>query len=355
MNGATSDCQKCSVEVGETVRCRKYRLLGLEYWILDIFFGTVLGLLVVLVHAFLMPSGMHPLLSFLLSMLLMMTVQFVLSLLIGGLTGSIEAMVPGSFIAMGAMFVIYLPTNNLDVRLAAGASMGFLISLGFVVLDAILRVGTPHAKTHTYRVRGLQNPSVFTLSTPAWLYDILEEAGVRRRSCLQRELFAKMGKQVLFAAAGSGLNFANFPPHRSIVAIDVNPDMLNRARMRAKSYIGSIQLMETDVQKLPFPDGTFDTIATASTFCSVPDPDQGLSELYRVLKPGGNLLMFEHVRSRNPLIALEQDMMNCVMRMFGPNINRDTVGAIRNAGFIIDRIRCAYLDVFLAIEGRKVG
>jgi hypothetical protein len=72
-----------------------------------------------------------------------------------------------------------------------------------------------------------------------------------------------------------------------------------------------------------------------------------------VLKPGGNLLMFEHVRSRKALIALNQDMMNFMMRFLGPSINRDTTTAIRKAGFVIDRIGSAYLDVFLAIEGHK--
>jgi SAM-dependent methyltransferase len=111
--------------------------------------------------------------------------------------------------------------------------------------------------------------------------------------------------------------------------------------------------MEADVQVLSFEDASFDTVATASTFCSVPNPAQGLSELYRVLKPGGRLLMLEHVRSGNPLIALEQDMMNLVMRFLGSDVNRDTVGPVRDAGFVIDRIRSAYLDVFLMIDGHK--
>jgi ubiquinone/menaquinone biosynthesis C-methylase UbiE len=162
-----------------------------------------------------------------------------------------------------------------------------------------------------------------------------------------------MGESVLFVAAGSGLNFANFPPNRNIVAIDVNIEALHRAKRRSEAYDGSIELMEADVQKLPFQESSFDTVATASTFCSVPNPGQGLSELYRVLKPGGRLLMLEHVRSGNPLIAFEQDIMNLVMRFLGSDVNRGTVGAVRDAGFGIDRIRSAYLDVFLMIEGHK--
>ncbi len=75
--------------------------------------------------------------------------------------------------------------------------------------------------------------------------------------------------------------------------------------------------------------------------------------MYRVLKPGEKLLMLEHVRSGNPLIAFEQDVMNRAMRFLGSDVNRDTVGAIQDSGFVIDQIRSAYLDVFLMIEGHK--
>ena len=125
------------------------------------------------------------------------------------------------------------------------------------------------------------------------------------------------------------------------------------ARSRSEAYDGTLRLMEADVQKLPFQTAAFDTVATASTFCSVPNPGRGLSELYRVLKPGGRLLMLEHVRSGNSLIAFQQDVMNRAMRFLGSDVNRDTVAAVRDAGFVIDQIRSAYLDVFLMIDGHK--
>ncbi len=110
---------------------------------------------------------------------------------------------------------------------------------------------------------------------------------------------------------------------------------------------------EADVQLLPYASSSFNTVATASTFCSVADPVQGLKELYRVLKPGGALLMFEHVRSRKPLLGVCLDFLTLVTRFIGPAMNRDTVGNIQKAGFVTDRITCAYLDIFLGIEARK--
>src|SRR5437660_6860699 len=82
-----------------------------------------------------------------------------------------------------------------------------------------------------------------------------------------------------------------------IVSIDISPKMLERAKIKAAAYKGSIELREADVHNLDYPEATFDTVTTVFTFCSVPNPITGLQELHRVLKPGGQILMLEHVRS----------------------------------------------------------
>ena len=349
---AQPDCANCNSATDTIGRCLDYRRNSVKFWLLDAIFGTLLGFLVVWFHEYLIPDNWPLLWFFLASMSLVMVMQSLLSFFIGGLIGSMEAMIPGGFIAMGAMIVAYLPLQNRGMMFALGATTGLAISVVFVLTDAWLQNVSMENLPPRRSSQKIRPPS-FTLRTPAWLYDLKESAGARRRAFAQRVLFANMGEQVLFVAAGSGLNFANFPPHRNIVAIDVNVEMLRRAEARSRSYEGTMELMEADVQKLPFQDASFDTVATASTFCSVPNPGQGLSELYRVLKPGGRLLMFEHVRSRNTLIAFEQDMMNLAMRFLGSDVNRNTVGAVRATDFVVDGIRSAYLDVFLMIDGHK--
>ena len=180
-------------------------------------------------------------------------------------------------------------------------------------------------------------------------------AGNTRRGRFQEELFQKMRGKILFGAAGTGLNFAHFPPGEEILAIDLSAEMLEVARLKALRYKGSISLQQADLERLPFGDNSFDTAATASTLCSVANPVQALKELYRVLKPGGSLLMFEHVRSRNPLLGAELDLLNLALRHLGPNLNRDTVANVQRAGFVVDHIVRAYLDIFLAIEAHKPG
>jgi ubiquinone/menaquinone biosynthesis C-methylase UbiE len=166
-------------------------------------------------------------------------------------------------------------------------------------------------------------------------------------------LFRQMHGRCLMVAAGTGNDFRYFPPGAAITAIDISPQMIERARPRARAYQGALDLRVMDVQALDFPDATFDTVVTACTFCSVPDPVRGLRELYRCLKPGGLLLMFEHVRSRFGPIGLLQDLVTPISRRMGPEMNRDTVANVLRAGFDLCREENVYLDVVKAIEARR--
>jgi ubiquinone/menaquinone biosynthesis C-methylase UbiE len=131
--------------------------------------------------------------------------------------------------------------------------------------------------------------------------------------------------------------------------------MLERARMKVAHSPGAIRLLCMDAQQLAFPDRAFDTVLTVCTFCSVPNPVQGLRELYRVLKPDGQLLMFEHVRSKIGPFALFLDFMTFLSRKFavGPDLNRDTVGNVLAAGFHLRREENVYLDIVKIIEAVK--
>ena len=184
-------------------------------------------------------------------------------------------------------------------------------------------------------------------------YGLLNWGEERRFAGAKQALFSKMKGNCLMVAAGTGADFPFFPPGLAITALDISPGMIQQARARAAVYPGRLDLQVMDVQELSFPDATFDTIATSCTFCSVPDPLRGLRQLYRCLKPGGQLLMFEHVRSRVGPIALMQDVMTLVSRRFGPDMNRETVANVLRAGFELQRETNVYMDVMKAIEARR--
>jgi ubiquinone/menaquinone biosynthesis C-methylase UbiE len=184
-------------------------------------------------------------------------------------------------------------------------------------------------------------------------YDWLTWGEEYRFGPAKTALFAKMTGRCLMVAAGTGNDFRYFPSGLTITAVDISPGMLGRARPRATAYKGVLDLRLMDVQALEFPDATFDTVATACTFCSVPDPVRGLRELYRCLKPGGQLLMFEHVRSRVGPIAIMQDLMTPISRRFGPDMNRDTVSNVLRAGFELRRETNVYFDIMKALDARR--
>lgn len=186
----------------------------------------------------------------------------------------------------------------------------------------------------------------------AKLYDVCEGSRLRRAPH-KAALFEEMTGRVIFVAVGTGVDILHFPPGRDIVAIDISDEMLRRAETRRRSYRGPLSLARMDAQKLTFPDASFDTVVTSCTMCSVPDPVQALRELHRVLRPGGRLLMFEHVRSGNPIFGLVLDMMTLWTRLGGTDMNRDTLANVRTAGFRILRVESVYLDIILRIHAEK--
>lgn len=169
----------------------------------------------------------------------------------------------------------------------------------------------------------------------------------------KRHLFGKARGRTLLVAAGTGIDFKYLPAGLDVTAIDFSPRMLELAGKRVGQGASPVTLVQADVTELAFEDGTFDTVVTSCTFCSVPDPVKGLREVRRVLKDEGRLLMFEHVRPSNPYLGLMMDLMNPVVRMIGPDINRRTADNVRAAGFRITREYNVYLDMVKLFEAEK--
>lgn len=180
----------------------------------------------------------------------------------------------------------------------------------------------------------------------------LLEAGFLGR-CRGR-LLARAGGRVLDVGVGTGLNFAHYPPGLEVTGIDLSPEMLMIARERAERLGQAIELREMDVQALAFPDAAFDTVVSSLVFCAVPDPARGLREVLRVLRPGGSVLMLEHVRSCNLCLGWLLDRLNpLTVRWFSEHINRDTGRALREAGaWAVEETSC-FLDVFRLLTATK--
>ena len=182
------------------------------------------------------------------------------------------------------------------------------------------------------------NPTRRRYDRLASFYDLLEAHVERFRFASWRARLRDriVGDQALEVGVGTGKNLPYYPRDVKVTAVDLSPRMLERARRRASVLGLEVELREMDVQDLAFPDHIFDTVFATFVFCSVPDPVLGLRELRRVCKPGGMLLLLEHMRPGNPVLGLLFDLLNpMVVRMMGANINRRTMENIRRAGWRI--------------------
>ena len=169
----------------------------------------------------------------------------------------------------------------------------------------------------------------------------------------KQALFSHMRGKVLFLALGTGLDIPFFPKGQDITAIDISPKMIEQARPRIAAYDGNIDAQVMDVHEMPFAENSFDQIFTSCTFCSVPRPVEGLKALYRVLKPGGEIFMFEHTGSRFYPFRQMMDLMTLLTSKIGPDMNRDTVANVKAAGFRVTEVDNIFLDVVKTIRAVK--
>ncbi len=160
---------------------------------------------------------------------------------------------------------------------------------------------------------------------------------------LRKEIIGQAHGLVLEVGAGTGLNFAFYDPDKvdRVEAVDPDSAMLRYAGERVKTARVPITLTQAPVEALPFADEIFDSAVATLVFCSVTDPLRGLSEIQRVLKPGGTLLLIEHVRAQGAIARRLQDIITPVNKRLAGNChwNRDTEHTVVAAGFQIQERR----------------
>lgn len=162
-----------------------------------------------------------------------------------------------------------------------------------------------------------------------------EKAGLRDQ---RSRLLAGAHGDVLEVGAGTGANLAHYPPAvKTLTVTDSKRAMVRRLERSVRAQARLVTVLCAPAEDLPFNDGVFDVVVSTLVLCTVPDQPRAVREMRRVLRPGGLLLFFEHVRSADPRIARKQDRMNRINRvvMRGCNCNRPTLETIEAAGFMV--------------------
>jgi ubiquinone/menaquinone biosynthesis C-methylase UbiE len=176
----------------------------------------------------------------------------------------------------------------------------------------------------------------------AWFYSKLaprmEDRGAREHR--ERLLEAATGR-VVEVGAGTGLNLPLYPSAVSeVLAIEPDPHMLKRLLAASETASVPVRIQRGAAEDLPVEDGWADAVVLCLVLCSVTDVSRALSEARRVLKSGGRVLFYEHVRSPEERLAGRQDRLERPWSWMagGCHPNRDSVGAIQAAGFELKQV-----------------
>jgi SAM-dependent methyltransferase len=159
---------------------------------------------------------------------------------------------------------------------------------------------------------------------------------------------------VLEIGIGTGRNLRFYPPYVRVTAVDLSPEALEFARRRAGMLGRSVDIQVADAQALDFETGSFDTVVSTLTMCSVPDHHRALSEAARVIRPGGQLIMLEHVRSPGPAVRLGQRLLNPLsVRFVADHLLREPLHAIRRLGLQVvelERLKWGIVERLRAVK-----
>jgi ubiquinone/menaquinone biosynthesis C-methylase UbiE len=157
---------------------------------------------------------------------------------------------------------------------------------------------------------------------------------------------------VLEVAIGTGLNLAHYDAEQTVTGVDLSPAMLDIARQRAADLGRSVDLREGDAHHLPFDDASFDTVVCTFSLCNIPDPHQAVREMRRVLRPGGRLVLVDHVRSTNrPIYWLQKAIEKMSVRIDGDHMTRRPADIVEQLDFDVverDRFRRGIVERLVA-------
>ena len=160
--------------------------------------------------------------------------------------------------------------------------------------------------------------------------------------------------EVLEIAVGTGRNLPFYPEGVRLTCIELSPNMLDIARRRARELGREADLRPGDAQDLPFPDASFDTVVATLALCTIPDDRGAVAEAARVLRPGGRLLLLEHVRSPVLPVRLVQRVLDPLAVLIDhDHLLREPLRHVEYAGLVVERLERSKLGIVERLAALK--
>jgi ubiquinone/menaquinone biosynthesis C-methylase UbiE len=200
----------------------------------------------------------------------------------------------------------------------------------------------------TERVRRIYDESARRYDRQIGFFERLLFGGGREWVCSQAR------GEVLEVAIGTGRNLPFYPKEVRLTGVDLSPAMLEFAQARARELGIEADLRVGDAQALPFPDEVFDTVVITLSLCTIPDDRKALAEATRVLRPGGRLLLLEHVRSPLlPVRAVQRVLDPLFVRLGADHLLREPLDHLQDASLEVERQERSKWGIVERLSARK--
>jgi ubiquinone/menaquinone biosynthesis C-methylase UbiE len=204
--------------------------------------------------------------------------------------------------------------------------------------------------TETDRVRRIQDKQAPRYDRQMGVFDRILFAGGREWTC------SRVTGEVLELAVGTGRNLPYYPAAVRLTGIELSPQMLKIARERAEELGRDVDLRIGDAQALEFEDHSFDTVIVTFGLCTIPDDRGAVIEAHRVLRPGGRLVLLEHVGSPSLAVrALQRALDPLSVRLAADHFIRDPLDYLGNVGFEIDSVERLKWGIVERVVAHKSG
>jgi ubiquinone/menaquinone biosynthesis C-methylase UbiE len=160
--------------------------------------------------------------------------------------------------------------------------------------------------------------------------------------------------EVLEIGVGTGRNLYFYPTEVHLTGVELSPKMLEIARRRARESGIEADLRVGDAQHLPFPDASFDTVVATLALCTIPDEHRAVIEAARVLRPGGRLLLLEHVRSPLLPVRVLQGILNPLFVLLEKDhLLREPLWHLESLGLVVERLERSKVGIVERLVARR--